>query len=98
MHVDLIRPYRKSIIKHHPGVAIISNNVSLACVTMINPATVWLKIIEIPTYDLDEVTAGNYEHIDELSARFSQLFNKHSYEENTCVHTKLYLTTYMSLN
>ena len=31
---------------------------------MIDPATGWFNIVEMPTYDLDEVTGGNYEYID----------------------------------
>ena len=61
VHVDLIGPYRKSIRKHHPGGAIIRKNVSLTCMTIIETATGWLEIIEIPTFDLDEVTSGNGE-------------------------------------
>ena len=31
---------------------------------MIDPATGWFEIFEIPTFDLDELTAGNDEYID----------------------------------
>ena len=31
---------------------------------MIDPATGWLEIVEIPTFDLDKVTVGNDEYID----------------------------------
>ena len=75
VHVDLIGPYSKSIRQHHPGSAIIRKNVSLTCMRMINPATASFKIVEIPTFDLGEVTAGNDEYIDKSSARVSQLFN-----------------------
>ena len=47
--------------------------------TMIKPATGWFKIVEIPTYKLDEVMGGNDENTDKSSARVSQLFN------NTCL-------------
>ena len=43
--------------------------------TMIDPATGWLDIVEIPTYDLDGFTNGNDDYIDKSSARVSQLFN-----------------------
>ena len=59
VHVDLISPYRKSIIQKKPVGNIINNNISLTCMKMVDPATVWFKIIEIPTYDLDEVTGSN---------------------------------------
>ena len=73
--MDLIGPYSKSIRKQRPGGAIIHNNDSLTCMKMIDPATVWFKIVDILTFDLDEVTAGNDEYIDKSSARVSHLFN-----------------------
>ena len=42
---------------------------------MIDPATGWFEIFEIPMLDLNEVTAGNYEYLDKSSARIRQLFN-----------------------
>ena len=32
--------------------------------TMIDPTTGWLEIVEIPMFDLDEVMAGNDEYTD----------------------------------
>ena len=64
MRVDLIGLYSKSIRQHQPGGAIIKNNVSLTCLKMIDPATGWFEIVEMPTYDLDEVTGGNNEYTD----------------------------------
>ena len=43
--------------------------------TIIEPATGWLEIVEIPMFDLDEVTLVNYEYIYKSSDRVSQLFN-----------------------
>ena len=43
---------------------------------MINPATGWFEIVEVPTYDLDEVMGGNYWFNDKSSDMVSQLFNK----------------------
>ena len=62
--MDLIGPHSKSIRQHQPGGAIIKNNVSLTCLKMIDPATGWFEIVEMPTYDLDEVTGGNNEYTD----------------------------------
>ena len=42
---------------------------------MIDPATGWFNIFEIPIIDLEELALGNYEYIDKLSARVSQSFN-----------------------
>ena len=39
------------------------NDDSLTCMTMIDPVTGWFEIVKILTFDLDEVTAGNYEYI-----------------------------------
>ena len=43
--------------------------------TKIEPATGWIRIFEIPTFNLDEVTAGNDEYIDKSYARVRQSFN-----------------------
>ena len=43
--------------------------------SMIDPAKGWFEIVEVPTFDLDEVTGGNDEYIDKSSDRVSQLFN-----------------------
>ena len=75
VHLDLIRPYSKSMRQHHQSGTIITSNGSLTFMTMIHPATGWFKITKIPTYDFDEVTSGNDEYIDKSSVRFSQLFN-----------------------
>ena len=59
VHVDLIGPYSKSIIQQHLCGAIFNNNFSLAFMTIIDLTTDWFEIIEMPTYDLDEVTNSN---------------------------------------
>ena len=63
VHVDLIGTYIKYIIQQKPGSTVIQNSSSLACMTMIDPATGWFKIVEIPTFDLDEEPIGNDEYI-----------------------------------
>ena len=70
--------YGKSIRKQRPGSTVICNNASLEYTTMIDPATGWFEIVEIPTFDLGEVALGNDKFIDKSSARFIQIFN------NTC--------------
>ena len=42
---------------------------------MVDPATGWFEIVEIPMFDLKEVTIGNDEYIDKSSVSVSQLFN-----------------------
>ena len=58
VHVYLIGSYSNFIIQQQTGGAITSNNVSLTCMTMINPATGWFEIIEITGYKLNKVTAS----------------------------------------
>ena len=74
-HVDLICTYSNSIRQQHPGGAIMQKDDSLTCTTMIDPVTGWFKILEILTFDLDEVTGGNDEYIDKSYARVKQMFN-----------------------
>ena len=61
MYVDLINPYRKYIIQQHLGGTFIKNNGSITCMTMTDPATGWFEIVEVPKFNLDEVTRVNYE-------------------------------------
>ena len=61
VHLDLIGTYSNYIIQQHPDSAIIKNNVSLICMTMPDPAMCWFEIVEVSTYDLDEVTGGSDE-------------------------------------
>ena len=42
---------------------------------MIDPATGWFEIVEIPTYELDEVMACNDEYTYKSFSRVSQFFN-----------------------
>ena len=42
---------------------------------MIEPSTGWFEIVDIPMFDLKEVTIGNDEYIDKYSSTVSQLFN-----------------------
>ena len=75
VHVDLVGQYSKSIRQQQPGGAIIKKHFSLTCMTIIDLATGWFNIIEIPMYDLDEITGGNDEDIDKSYAWVNQLFN-----------------------
>ena len=42
---------------------------------IIDLATGWFEIVDIPTFNLNDVTAGNDEYTDKSSARVSQPFN-----------------------
>ena len=61
VHVDLIVPYSKYIRQQQPGGTVIQKNASWTCMLMIDPATGWFDIVEIPRFYLEEVTIGNDE-------------------------------------
>ena len=60
MHVELIGLYIKSIRQQQPGGAITNNNGGLSFMTMIDPFRGCFEIVEVPTYDLDDIVGGNY--------------------------------------
>ena len=64
VHVELVGPYSKSIIQQQTGGSIIKCKVSITGMTTIEPNTGWFEIIEVPTYDINDVTGGNEEYID----------------------------------
>ena len=64
VHVDLIVIYIKSVRQQQTGDNVIRKNARLTCMMMIDLATGWFKIVQIPTFDLEEVTIGNDEYID----------------------------------
>ena len=43
--------------------------------TMIDPNTGWFGIVKIPTFGLNDATAGNDEYTDKSSAKVIQMFN-----------------------
>ena len=43
--------------------------------TMIDLAIGWFEIVNIPKFDLEEVTLGNGEYIDQSSSRVRYMFN-----------------------
>ena len=75
VHVDLIGPNSNSIRQQQTGGTIIWNNYSLNWMTIIDPSTGWFEIVEILTFEINEVTAGNDEYIDKSYSRVSQKFN-----------------------
>ena len=75
VHSCLIGPYSKSIRQQKPGGSVIRNNSSLTCMMMIDSATGWFEIVNIPMFDIDDLTLVNYEYIDKSSTRVSNLFN-----------------------
>ena len=76
VHIYLICPYSKSIRKQQPGGAIIKKDMSLTCMTIIDPTKGWFAIVEAPCFDLYELARVNRVYIKKLSARVIQLFNQ----------------------
>ena len=69
MHENLICMYVDTIRQHQIGAAIIPNKLSLACITMINPTTGWFKIVQLPCFDIEEITAKNNKYTDKSYSR-----------------------------
>ena len=42
---------------------------------MIGLSTGWFEIVDIPIFDLEDITLGNDEYIDKSYARVIQMFN-----------------------
>ena len=76
VHIDLIGPYAKSIIKHQPGGAILKKDVNLTCMIMIDNATGCFEIFKVPYFNLEEVAKGNIKYIDKSYQRLNHILNK----------------------
>ena len=62
--IYLIGTYYKSIIQQQPVENILHKGVSLNCMAIINPGTVWFEINEVPCHDPNEVTSVNNEYVN----------------------------------
>ena len=77
VHVDLIGPYAIHIRQVTIEEKIIEKEVKLMCMTMIDPASGWFEIAEVPSIDIEELKSkGNHQLIDKTSRRISQVFNQ----------------------
>ena len=72
VHVDLIGPYSITAEQLQPDGSYKTTTLELTCMTMIDPATGWFEIVQVPNYNSEKDTQ---EVIDKTSARISQLFN-----------------------
>ena len=68
-NVDTIR-------QHQTGAAIIPNKLSLTYITIINTTKGWFKIVQVPCFDTEYITAKNNEYTDKSSSRVIQMFNQ----------------------
>ena len=77
VHTDLIGPYAIRANQFQPDGTTIEVELSLTCMTMIDPVTGWFEIVEVPSFianDLKNKTTT--EEIDKSSARISRLFDQ----------------------
>ena len=44
--------------------------------TMVDPATGWFEIAEVPYYNIDDIKNNEQDYIDKSSARISRIFNQ----------------------
>ena len=76
MHIDLIGPYSLTAKQTQPGGEIKEVELRLTAMTMVDPATGWFEIAEVPYYNVDDVVNNKDSYINKSSARISQLFNQ----------------------
>ena len=75
VYIHLIGTYSKSIRQQQLGGTILQKYISLTCMMVIDPITVWFEIFKFPFFELNYITARNYEYIDKSSDGVSHLFN-----------------------
>ena len=76
VHVDLIGPYSITAKQIQPGGIIKEVELKLTCMTMVDPATGWFEIAEVPYYSIEDVKKDENEYIDKTSARISKIFEQ----------------------
>ena len=76
VHADLIGPYSITAKQTQPGGDIKEVELRLTAMTMVDPATGWFEIVEVPYYNVEDVVNNKDNYIDKSSARISQLFNQ----------------------
>jgi hypothetical protein len=81
VHIDLKGPYHITALQNKPGLKTELTDFRLLLMTMVDPATGWFEVAQVPIYDLiwkDEssIDTRDKEALDKSSARISQLFNQ----------------------
>ena len=59
VHIDLISPYSITAKQFQTDGTIVDKELSLTCMTMIDPVTGWFKIVEVPSFIVDDVKNKN---------------------------------------
>jgi hypothetical protein len=76
VHIDLIRLYMITAKQTQPGGEIKEIKLTLTAMTMVDPATGWFEIVEVPYYSIEDVKKDELNYINKSSARISKLFNQ----------------------
>ena len=79
VHVDLIGPYSLTTQQYQTDGSQKEVTLQLTCMTMLDPATGWFEIVEVPSYIIEEVVNKKLTTetiIDKSSARISRLFEQ----------------------
>lgn len=74
--IDLIGPYSVTAKQIQPGGTIKEVELKLTCMTMVDPATGWFEIAEVPYYSIEDVKKDENQYIDKSSARISRIFEQ----------------------
>ena len=76
VHTDLIGPYAITAKQIQLGGEIKEIKLKLTVMTMVDSATGWFEIVEVPYYSIEDVEKDEQNYIDKSSARISRLFNQ----------------------
>jgi transposase InsO family protein len=76
VHTDLIGPYSITAKQIQPGGELKEVELNLTAMTMVDPATGWVEIAEVPYYNIDDVKNNEQSYIDKSSARISRIFDQ----------------------
>ena len=76
VHTDLIGPYSITTKQTQPSGKTKEVELQLTAMTMVDPATGWFEIVEVPHYNIEEIVNDKDNYINKSLARISQLFNQ----------------------
>ena len=79
VHTDLVGPYSVTTQQYQPDGSQKEVTLQLTCMTMLDPATGWFEIVEVPSYIVEELVDKKLTKdsiIDKSSARISRLFEQ----------------------
>ena len=82
VHIDLIGPYTINTKQFQPDGTIKEVELHLTCMTMIDPATGWFEIVEVPSLVIEDLQNKSFrETIDKTSARLVDYLIKRGFQD-----------------